>query len=147
MVRRAALMTLFTALLCFPGVARAQTDATNRPPVITTRMYQTPVLVNNWNEIHLFDSYDPDGWLESGRITVDGHVVHEGEPPWSYPFQYATPGRRVVKIELTDNDGATASKTVNLDVLSKDFFEATRAPKTHHRAPLRSLRAALPADL
>ncbi len=91
----------------------------NRPPVIKARTWQTPVFVNNWNELHLFDSYDPDGWIASSRITEDGRVVQEGDAPWSYPFQYTTPGRRVIKVELTDNDGASTSKVLNVDVLPK----------------------------
>ena len=116
------------ALLAVPaGTARAQD--TNQPPVIKAKLWQPRVFVNNWNELHLFDSYDPDGWIASARITEDGRVVQEGQPPWSYPFQYATPGRRVVKIDMTDDDGATASKTVNIDVLPQSYYWPKPRPR------------------
>lgn len=128
MARRAALLAVVGAVLCPAGTAWAQDD-TNQPPVIKAKMWQPRVFVNNWNELHLFDSYDPDGWIASARITEDGRVVQEGQPPWSYPFQYPTPGRRVIKIDMTDDEGATASKTVNIDVLPQNYFWPKPRPK------------------
>ncbi len=98
---------------------RCQND-NNIPPRFSLRLYQTPAYVGNWNQIGFWDTQDPDGWIASVRVTVNGRdVTYEGDYDGGYSFQWHTLGRRVVRVSMTDNDGATTTKTFNVDVVPK----------------------------
>jgi hypothetical protein len=103
------------------------------PPTFTLRLYQRPAYIGNWNQVGFWDARDPDGWITSVRVTVDGRdVQYQGEPTGAYEFQWTTLGRRVVKVAMTDNDGATTTKTLNVDVVPKQL---PRQPKRYTTGP------------
>jgi hypothetical protein len=127
-VRRAALLALATVLLWLPAAAQA-TDK-NLPPQFSLRLYQSPAYVGNWNQIGFWDTQDPDGWITSVQVTVDGRDVnYQGDYSGGYSFQWDTLGRRVVRVSMTDNDGATTTKTFNVDVVPK------QVPRQYGRRP------------
>jgi serine protease len=64
-------------------------------------------------------SSDPDGSIDAYAWRVDGESVEETtEPMFTYAFESA--GERTVAVTVTDDDGATATDSVTVQVREKD---------------------------
>jgi PKD repeat protein len=96
----------------------------NLPPVLNVQAYPRSAQVGRpvvfafgWQP-----TYDPDGWINSYEIDLDGDGDYErGEQTASTVF--TSPGTHVIHVRATDNEGATTVAELSVDV-----HEGNRSP-------------------
>jgi PKD repeat protein len=97
--------------------ATSTTNATktilNRPPVIELTVSSTVVLTDEVITFNASDSYDPDGFIVSYYWDFDDGTNATGAV---VEHAYADNGTYLVTLILTDDDGASSTATVTIEV-------------------------------
>jgi PKD repeat protein len=105
----------------------------NRVPTASFTATPNPVLSGSTVTFDGSASSDPDGTVAKYEWDLDGNGSYEtnGGTKATTSTTYATPGNRTVGLRVTDNSGATATKTVTLTVQNRPptaSFTATPNP-------------------
>jgi YD repeat-containing protein len=117
------------------GTATVPVTATNRAPTASFTAAPNPVPTGTSVNLDASASSDPDGTIATYEWDLDGNGTYElntGSTP-STISNYATAGTRNVSLRVTDNSGATATKTVSVTVQNRPpvaSFTATPNPVT-----------------
>jgi YD repeat-containing protein len=117
------------------GTTTVAVTATNRVPTASFTATPNPVPTGTSVTLNAEASSDPDGTIAKYEWDLDGNGTYEintGSTP-STISNYATAGIRNVGLRVTDNSGATATKTVSVTVQNRApiaSFTATPNPVT-----------------
>jgi hypothetical protein len=87
------------------------------PAIIITNPGERDCIQVNETVTLSADASDEDGYVSSVRFSVNGNVlVTETEPPFEFEWQPSDTGMFFITALATDNDGITASASVNLTI-------------------------------
>jgi PKD repeat protein len=97
------------------AVATKRVDVGNRPPVSAMVILPAAPVVGE-RVTFIQSAYDPDGFISKYRWELDGNGKFDDGTSSSESTIYKAAGRYLVGLKVTDNNGASATLTVLLDV-------------------------------